>query len=50
MLQQYPISVFFAPPTAYAMTIQENLQKFKMNSNLRHCTSAGEPLVSQLNT
>ena len=45
MLGQHPVSVFFAPPTAYAMAVQENLSSYKFNPLLRHCTSAGEPLV-----
>jgi len=43
-LEKYPISTFFAPPTAYRFMIQENLKGYKF-STLRHCMSGGEPLV-----
>ena len=43
MVGQYGVTAFCAPPTAYRMMVLEDLQKFQM-PNLRHCTSAGEPL------
>ncbi|KAK2169862.1 hypothetical protein LSH36_6g03076 [Paralvinella palmiformis] len=43
ILEKYPISTFFAPPTAYRFMIQENLKGYKF-STLRHCMSGGEPL------
>lgn len=43
MLETYPITTFFAPPTGYRMLVLENLTGFKPKA-LRHCTGAGEPL------
>ena len=43
MVGKYGVTSFCAPPTAYRMMVLEDLQKYQM-SNLRHCTSAGEPL------
>lgn len=43
ILGQYPITVFCAPPTAYRMFIQEDLQPYKLAA-VRRCVSAGEPL------
>ena len=41
MFERFPISTFFAPPTAYRMFVQEPLRKFKFPT-LRHCLGAGE--------
>ena len=43
MVGKYGVTAFCAPPTAYRMMVLEDLPKFQM-TNLRHCTSAGEPL------
>ena len=43
MVGKYGVTSFCAPPTAYRMMVLEDLRKYQM-SNLRHCTSAGEPL------
>jgi len=43
MLEQYPVTTFCAPPTAYRMLVLEDLSQFKPKA-LRHCVGAGEPL------
>lgn len=43
MLEKYPITTFFAPPTAYRMLVLENLDDFSPAA-LRHCIGAGEAL------
>ena len=43
-ITKYGVTVFCAPPTAYRVLILENLKKHDF-SELRHCTSAGEPLT-----
>jgi len=43
ILERYGVTCFCAPPTAYRMLVLEDLTKYDF-SNLRHCTSAGEPL------
>ncbi len=43
MLETYPITTFFAPPTGYRMMVLEDLTRFSPKA-LRHCTGAGEPL------
>jgi acetyl-CoA synthetase/medium-chain acyl-CoA synthetase len=43
MLEQHPISVFCAPPTAYRVMVQEDLKGRRL-ATLRHCVGAGEPL------
>ena len=42
LLQEYPITTFCAPPTAYRMLVQERLSGVR--TRLRHCVGAGEPL------
>ncbi len=42
LLEQYPITTFCAPPTAYRMLVLEDLGRYKMR--LRWCVGAGEPL------
>ena len=42
LLQNYPITTFCAPPTAYRMLVLEDLSRYRLN--LRHCVGAGEPL------
>jgi acyl-coenzyme A synthetase/AMP-(fatty) acid ligase len=42
-LEQYPVTTFFAPPTAYRMLVQEDLGSVRARS-LRHTLGAGEPL------
>ena len=49
ILEDYPISTFFAPPTAYRMLVQENISNFKFK-NLRHCLGAGEAVNPDLNS
>ena len=43
MLERFPITTFFAPPTAYRMLVLEDLESFRLRA-LRHCTGAGEPV------
>ncbi len=43
MLEEYPVTTFCAPPTAYRMLVLEDLSGFKPRA-LRHCVGAGEPL------
>ena len=43
VLQNYGVTTFCAPPTAYRMMVLEDLKKYDLGS-LRHCTGAGEPL------
>ncbi|MCU0493947.1 MAG: AMP-binding protein, partial [Chloroflexaceae bacterium] len=42
-LQNYPITTFCAPPTAYRLLVLEDLKSYRF-THLRHCTGAGEPL------
>jgi acyl-coenzyme A synthetase/AMP-(fatty) acid ligase len=41
MFERFPITTFFAPPTAYRMLVQEPLRKYRCPT-LRHCLGAGE--------
>ena len=41
MFERFPITTFFAPPTAYRMLVQEPLRKYTFPA-LRHCLGAGE--------
>jgi acyl-coenzyme A synthetase/AMP-(fatty) acid ligase len=41
MFERFPITTFFAPPTAYRMMVQEPLRKYRFPT-LRHCLGAGE--------
>ena len=41
MFERFPITTFFAPPTAYRMLVQEPLGKYTFPT-LRHCLGAGE--------
>jgi medium-chain acyl-CoA synthetase len=41
IFERFPITTFFAPPTAYRMFVQEPLRRFKFPA-LRHCLGAGE--------
>jgi len=43
LLEQYGITTFCAPPTAYRMMVLEDLRRYNL-SQLRHCVGAGEPL------
>ncbi len=43
MVGRYGVTSFCAPPTAYRMMVLEDLTQYDM-PDLRHCTSAGEPL------
>ena len=43
MIGKYGVTSFCAPPTAYRMMVLEDLTQYSM-PELRHCTSAGEPL------
>ena len=43
ILARYRVTCFCAPPTAYRMLVLEELDQFHL-PDLRHCTSAGEPL------
>ncbi len=43
LLEKYAITTFCCPPTIYRMLILADLSRFDF-SELRHCTSAGEPL------
>jgi acyl-coenzyme A synthetase/AMP-(fatty) acid ligase len=42
-LERYPITTFFAPPTAYRILVQEDLESVRPRA-LRHTLGAGEPL------
>jgi medium-chain acyl-CoA synthetase len=42
-LQDYGITTFCAPPTAYRLLVLEDLSAYDL-SDLRHCVGAGEPL------
>jgi len=42
LLENYPITTFCAPPTAYRMLVLEDLARYR--TSLRHCVGAGEPL------
>ena len=42
LLENYPVTTFCAPPTAYRMLVLEDLGRYK--TSLRHCVGAGEPL------
>jgi acetyl-CoA synthetase/medium-chain acyl-CoA synthetase len=41
MFERFPITTFFAPPTAYRMLVQEPLRRHRFPT-LRHCLGAGE--------
>jgi acetyl-CoA synthetase/medium-chain acyl-CoA synthetase len=41
MFERFPITTFFAPPTAYRMLVLEPLRKYRFPA-LRHCVGAGE--------
>ena len=43
MLERFPITTFFAPPTAYRMMVQQDLEAFRPRA-LRHAVGAGEAL------
>jgi acetyl-CoA synthetase len=43
LIEKYGITTFCCPPTIYRMLILADLDKFDF-TELRHCTSAGEPL------
>lgn len=43
ILEKYGVTSFCAPPTVYRLLVLEDLSKHDLR-NLRHCTSAGEPL------
>ncbi|WP_209631222.1 AMP-binding protein [Methanofollis sp. W23] len=43
LMEKYEVSTFCAPPTVYRMLILADLKKYDLRE-LRHCTSAGEPL------
>ncbi len=43
ILERYGVTSFCAPPTAFRMLVLEDLKSYDL-TNLRHCTSAGEPL------
>jgi acetyl-CoA synthetase len=43
LIEKYGVTTFCCPPTIYRMLILADLDKFDF-SELRHCTSAGEPL------
>ena len=43
MLEKYPITTFFAPPTGFRMMVLEDLKSFRPKA-LRHTLGAGEPV------
>ena len=47
MMEKYPITTFFAPPTAYRMFLIQDLERFKPRA-LRHCMGAGESVTPEL--
>ena len=44
VLEKYPVTTFCTSPTAYRMLVLEDIKTYDLTS-LRHCVSAGEPLV-----
>jgi acetyl-CoA synthetase/medium-chain acyl-CoA synthetase len=46
-LSRYPITTFFAPPTAYRLLVQQPLARYRFPA-LRHTTGAGEPVNPEL--
>jgi len=46
MLEKYSITSFCAPPTIFRMLVLNDLRKFDL-SELKQCTSAGEPLHTE---
>ena len=46
-LERFPITTFFAPPTAYRMFVQEPLAKYRFPT-LRHCMGAGEAVNAEV--
>jgi acyl-coenzyme A synthetase/AMP-(fatty) acid ligase len=42
-LQDYGVTTFCAPPTAYRLLVLEDLKQYDLSA-LRHCVGAGEPL------
>ncbi len=42
-LQDYGVTTFCAPPTAYRLLVLEDLTRYDLSA-LRHCVGAGEPL------
>ena len=47
MLETYPITTFFAPPTAYRMLVLQNVDRIRPKA-LRHCLGAGEAVTPDL--
>ena len=47
MLARYPVTTFFAPPTAYRLLVQQPLARYQFQA-LRHTTGAGEPVNPEL--
>ena len=47
LLARYPISTFFAPPTAYRLLVQQPLGRYRFPA-LRHTLGAGEPVNPEL--
>lgn len=47
LIQNYGVTRFCAPPTAYRMLVQEDLSRYNF-SKLDHCMSAGEPLNAEV--
>ncbi|HYE92839.1 MAG TPA: AMP-binding protein [Terriglobales bacterium] len=47
MLERFPVTTFFAPPTAYRMFVQEPLAKYRFAA-LRHCMGAGEAVNAEV--
>jgi acyl-coenzyme A synthetase/AMP-(fatty) acid ligase len=47
MLETYPVTTFFAVPTAYRMLVLASRRRGQAKT-LRHCVSGGEPVTSEL--
>ncbi len=47
VLEKFPITTFFAPPTAYRMMVQQDLSKFSPRA-LRHTVAAGEAVDGEV--
>ncbi len=47
VLERFPITTFFAPPTAYRMMVQQDLSGFKARA-LRHTVAAGEAVDGEV--
>lgn len=47
VIEKYKVTTFCAPPTIYRFMMLEDLSQYDL-SNLKHCSTAGEPLIPEL--